>query len=274
MWFLSYRTQEVGGPVASTPLLFGDADTLVGNSLRGIAEATAGVTFIIHGYNNSRTKGLQGERGFAVQLAQQFLALAGSQFVGVLWPGDARVGFISYPTEEADADRAAEAFARTLRETAFASPPNFIAHSLGCRVTLRTLSLLVASDPGRTWANQVVLLAGAVDNDVLAREARYLAGVRNAARIVNVASTEDAVLKWGYPVGDFFAGFFGGYTKTALGLYGPSSRPPLPWNVRTVQLREADGIGHLDYLGGQDPQKSQFIAQLAGNAILQVEPLV
>lgn len=271
MWFLDYRVRDVGGPVATTPRLFEGAQ-FRGHGLSALPRPAEGVTFVFHGFNNDRKEGVSQTEGFVEAAIDQVPSLARTVFVGVLWPGDAIVGFLSYPTEESDADRTAARLAKVLREAPISPPPNMIAHSLGCRVLLRTVEILARQDPDRRWVDQIVLLAGAVDDDVLARKDRYAQGARNAARLVNVASTADQVLRFAFPAGDWFAAVFSkGYTRTAIGRGGPSASPPPPASVRPFQVGSLD-VGHGDYLGGKKPLGIRAAA-FAGRVLERREPL-
>lgn len=271
MWFLDYRVRDVGGPVATTPMLY-EGGQLRGHGLSMLPRPAEGVTFVFHGFNNSRKDGVSQTEGFAKAAIAQVPALTGTEFVGVLWPGDAIVGFLSYPTEEADADRTAARLARELAAARISPAPNLVAHSLGCRVLLRTLDILARTDPDQSWVDQIVLLAGAVDDDVLARKDRYARGVQNATRLVNVASTADNVLRYAFPAGDWFAGLFSsGYTRTALGRRGPSTSPKPPNQVRPFQVGSLD-VGHGDYLGGNNPLRMRASA-FAARVIDRHEPL-
>src|SRR5262245_12134874 len=99
MWFLDFRTRDVGGPVAPTPALYQDG-VRRGSGLAALPAHPGGVTFVAHGYNNSRSEGLAAIEGFTAAALRQVPALASTMVVGVLWPGDAIFGFLSYPTEE------------------------------------------------------------------------------------------------------------------------------------------------------------------------------
>lgn len=271
MWFLDFRTRDVGGPVATTPVLYQDGIRR-GSGLGALPGHAGGLTFVVHGYNNDRAQGMASIAGFASAAAAAVPALAGTLLVGVLWPGDAIFGFLSYPTEERDADATAAAFARELARTRLDAIPTFVAHSLGCRVVLETIERLTRLHPDRAWVDQIVLMAGAVDNDCLGRRERYLRGATGALRVVTVASTADRVLQLAFPAGDWLTGIFsGGYTRTALGRSGPAAEPRPPQATSPFQVG-AFGIGHGDYLGGDTPPRRQA-ARFAGRAIVR-EPLV
>jgi hypothetical protein len=272
MHFLDFRTRGVGGPVLSTPLLYRD-DRLLGAGLRHLPSHPGGLAFVVHGYNNSRSAGITGIRGFATAALQAVPSLAPMELVGVLWPGDAVFGFLSYPTEEADADRTADALANELEQRDFAVPPSFVAHSLGCRVVLRALDALVRRRPNRESIDQLVLFAGAVDNDVLGRRDRYAAAAAAANRVVNVASTTDKVLRYAFPVGDWLAGVFsGGYTRTALGRDGPAANPMPPKQVARFQVGH-HRVDHGDYLGG-DSDLRRRAAAMGASILTRREPVV
>jgi hypothetical protein len=271
MWFLDFRTRDVGGPVASTPLLYED-DAWRGSGLSALPPHPGGLALVVHGYNNDRTAGKASIAGFAQAAVQQRPSLSEQLLVGVLWPGDSVLGFLSYPTEEADADGTAAALAATLAAGPLSAVPSFVAHSLGCRVVLQTLDTLARIRPGRQWVDELILLAAAVDADALARADRYTAAARLPVRLVNVASTADRVLELAFPAGDWLAGIFtGGYTRRALGFRGPSSEPPLPRRIDGFQVGP-HGVGHGDYLGGGNPKRLRAAA-LAGRAILHEAPL-
>lgn len=271
MWFLDFRTRDVGGPVATAPMLYED-DRLRGVGLSALPPAHGGLTFVLHGFNNDREEGRAKVAGFTSAAIQLVPALGSTRVVGVLWPGDAIFGFLSYPTEEADADRTAAGFARELAAARLPVAPSFVAHSLGCRVALQTVDTLVRGAPDRAWVDQMVLFAGAVDDDALARSDRYALAVRSASRLINVASTSDRVLQYAFPAGDWLAGIFtGGYTRKALGRHGPAASPRPPEQVRRFQVG-VHGVGHGDYLGG-DSALRRRASELAGHAIQRDEPL-
>ena len=268
MWWLDFRIADVGGGVQAAPILYED-DRRVGAGLTLLPPSPDGVAFVAHGYNNDRAEGVRQIKGFVDAVPTDVR----TRFVGVLWPGDALVGFLSYPVEEADADETALAFARSLYAARLPGPVHLVAHSLGSRVVLQTATHLAHWAPARRWIDQVVLLAAAVDHDCLARRDRYVAGVRVTERLVNVASTEDNVLRWVFPVGDFLGGLFGGYTTRALGLRGPAGDPAPPPGVRPVQIPEEADVGHFDYLGG-DTYKRRRASVLTGRALTGQGPLV
>ena len=271
MWFLDFRTRSVGGPVASTPMLY-EGHSWRGHGLSALPPGPKAVTFVFHGYNNNREEGMAARQGFANAAVATVPSLAESRLVGILWPGDSFMGFLSYPTEEADADRTAAALSAELDRARLSPAPNCVAHSLGTRVALQTVTTLATWNSAQAWADQIILFAGAVDNDSLARQSRYARGVANANRVVNVASTADNVLRFAFPAGDWFAGLFsGGYTRTALGRSGPASSPRAAGHVLPFQVGHFD-LGHGDYMGGGD-KRQRGASQLAGHAIERVEPL-
>jgi esterase/lipase superfamily enzyme len=273
VYWLDFRTRDVGGPVRRTPALF-RGSRYVGDGLSLLPPSSEGVTFVAHGFNNSRDEGVRLIRGFVNAAKTEVPQLRGTRMVGVLWPGDAIFGFLSYPTEESDADETADAFAETLLAARLPQPVHFVAHSLGSRMLLRTLTLLVNADPNTSWADQIVLMAAAVDNDCLARGDRYAVGVENASRLLNLASTNDRVLRYAFPAGDWFAGVFtGGYTRTALGRRGPAASPRPPSHVHPHQIPDADDVRHGHYLGGGPDARRLAASRFTGKALERIEPL-
>ncbi|MBX3274415.1 MAG: alpha/beta hydrolase [Sandaracinaceae bacterium] len=252
---LDFRALEVGGPAVAPSLWAHDGSRLGVEALRALG-GEQGLTFLIHGFNNSRSVG----RASGLEFASLMRASSGSDRLGcvvvVLWPGDHRLGALTYSFEERDADRTAAELARTITQRIAPGPAaSFVAHSLGCRVALETMRRL----HGEGVASQeVVLMAGAVDADALARSSRYAGGVRAARRVATVASRHDRVLQFAFPAGNAIAGLlYGGYRQAALGWAGPTAarrpRPePLPPTVLPLSVTN-HGVGHGDYLPGRGP---------------------
>jgi hypothetical protein len=216
------------------------------------------LTFLAHGFNVTREVGRTNLDGFA-RAAAALEPQLDQRCVGVLWPGDDFLSPLTYSLEESDADRTARELARTItRRMSGVSRPNFVAHSLGCRVVLETMVLLLREGIA---CGEVVLMAAAVDSDALARSRRYAAAVRAATRVSILSSTADLVLQIAFPAGDFLASLLhGGYTRAALGRVGSHAArnpfEPVPPNVRDRPIGRF-GVGHGDYLPSQNPNSKQ-----------------
>ena len=147
------------------------------------------VTFIIHGFNVDEQAGVGSLSSLSKKLDNK-----GSTIVFVLWPGDSPIGPLSYPfTEGFQADDTAENLARFIEtHIGSATPVNFVAHSLGCRVTLETilnLHKMAEGDRDTYPVNQVCLLAAAADDHSLSIPKKYKSAAERAQRVVPFRST-------------------------------------------------------------------------------------
>jgi len=125
---------------------------------------------------------------------------------------------------------------------------SFISHSLGGRVLLEAVKGLARP------AREVVITAGAVDDDVLARQ--YVAVKAKIARLSVLSSAKDKVLRLAYPLGDFASDVFWGDKDSpwhgALGLHGPNPTEIFP-GVTPRQIPDKPPYGHGDYFPPSDP---------------------
>ncbi len=258
---LSFRGPR--GAVVPGRLSRMDGGTVVSNSqaLLGYDQ----VVFLIHGFNVDQSDGRTSLKRFAEALPQNNTAL-----VVVLWPGDSPVGPLSYSfTEGHQADDTAFELSRFIEsQVGDETPVNFVAHSLGCRLTLETLARLLQladADPDRFPVNQVCLLAAATDDYCLALPRKYKRAAERAARVVVLSSVKDSVLRYVYPVGDLFQSFFF-WKETAglaLGYRGPIARgsermhkrnslyrriEDLADNIVAISIPPNHEVGHAHYL--------------------------
>ncbi len=250
---LDFREADVGGAIVGPVLSDARGALLALGDLRALARPSEHVVVLVHGFNVSRREG----RRALLALEARLEGLVDAIFLAVLWPGDDRLSPLTYSFEERDADRTARRLAAVLaRSLASSTRISLVAHSLGCRVALETMRELRARARG---AHEVVLMAGAVDCDALARDDRYRAAVEAASRVHWLASTHDRVLQFAFPMGDAVAALlFGGYTKTALGRRGPRAQGAreVPRDVSGRQLDE-HRVGHGDYLPSPRPNELQ-----------------
>ncbi len=177
--FVNLRASASGGIAAQNPgvcddrgVQFTDAD---------FANFVAGrdLLFATHGFNVDQQGGIAALSSWETRCALPDNYL----FVGVLWPGDSKyVPVIDYPFEGDEAITCGGKLAAYLNANATrAQSVSFVSHSLGARVILQAVQGL-AANPRR-----IVLMAGAIEDDCLARE--YAAAAAKAGKICVIASS-------------------------------------------------------------------------------------
>lgn len=253
---LDFRERDVGGPVVGPVVSTASGYVLPPGSLAQVCGETGHLVLLIHGFNVDRQRG----RRTLLDLARALDGPVDAVFAAVLWPGDDRFSPFTFSFEERDADATAHGLVKWLDGFVPQSVRvSFVAHSLGCRVAL---SAMTGLERGGRAVSEVVLMAGAVDRDSLARSDRYRRAVDAARRVHWLASTSDRVLQFAYPAGDAIAAaLFGGYTRTALGRRGPVAhgRETIPHKVDGLQVGYV-GVGHGDYLPARPPNPKQVFA--------------
>lgn len=194
----------------------------------------------VHGFNVSLQSGVEG----AVRMEQHIAPADDELFLAVLWPGDFQVPVINYSWEFHDAVKAGQRLAAFLdRRCGEAASVSLGSHSLGGRVVLEALAAA-----SRRIA-QMCVAAPAVDADVLGKG--YAPALAKVDRLTVVSSESDQVLRWAYPLGDFFSDVFGDTDspfRGALGLKGP--RPAAGPPVQAFPIPKADGYDHGNYFPG------------------------
>ncbi|MDD2127003.1 alpha/beta fold hydrolase [Pseudomonas monteilii] len=258
-YILDLRHREVGGAVASGHLYRVESDTDIDwdRHLPEFTSATAGkrLLVLVHGYNNSRSVGRKRLVRFG-----DLLAKAGSSDVmlSVLWPGDGWAKALTYPFEGRDADDSANALFRWLSTNA--APDSriaFVGHSLGCRVVMNTAQQI--SRRGKLTLDRICLMAPAIDNDCLGRIGItcYQDATLAVDRVAVLASEQDVVLRFAYPLGDLAQTILSRERwGKALGRTGPIEREQrIVSRIEPVpKARGARDIDHGDYLD-IDPRK-------------------
>lgn len=197
-----------------------------------------------HGFNVNRTDGIN-----CLSKWEKLLSLSGSGvFLGLLWPGDSEsVHALSYPTEPNHA-MAAGAMVAAFVDANFgnAASISFVSHSLGARVVLEAMSKL------HLPVRRAIIMAGAIGDDCLTMEFADVAAKVGA--VSALASKEDDVLRWAFPLGDFAAGILGRdhpWWESALGRFGPRIRPE--HFQGPCQIPDEWSYGHGDYLKVEPP---------------------
>jgi hypothetical protein len=243
-YFLDLRVDTSGGGVAHevTPRL----DSTV-CPLANLVAKVRGKEVLLgtHGFNVNRKDGIE-----SLSLWERKLQLpASTMFIGILWPGDAKLPiFVDYPVEGDEAIGSGNLLAQFLDDHfAEVTSLSFVSHSLGARIVLQTISAMQ-----RKRVRSLVLMAGAVENNCLSVE--YKAAADKVEWISILASRGDWVLAGAFPLGNLVRDLIDRdhpYWSEALGREGPDGTPRD--NVRpNWQIPDNWNYGHLDFLKQND----------------------
>ena len=263
-YLLTVREGGDGRQVVPARLMQGD-----GLGTLDELKAEQRLTFLVHGFNVSADSG----RDSLLSLARELSHRIDGGLVAVLWPGDHWAGPLSYSFEGRDADDSAFQLSRFIKDhTSTEVTLNFVAHSMGSRVVMETVAHLDAAG----WrANQVCLMAAAIDDDSLSDPAVYNDEMDVVERIAVLYSREDEVLKYAYPIGDLFQAFlfWRDSVGSALGRHGPKrhrrSRTPVPNGVIKNRIPNHRGADHGDYLPSEPMNREKMsAARYAGDVLL------
>lgn len=265
MVLLSFREWRVGGAVGSGSLQRLEGGSLLDWNAHAASLRTASrgrrVVVLLHGYNVCQDEALRVLPAYAARLALG----PGDILLPVLWPGDGFAKFLTYPFEGRDADDTADALSKWLHDVlAPDARVAFVAHSLGCRVAMQAARNLLRERP--QVLDRICLMAPALDNDCLGRSGRtcYAEATRAADRIAVLASEEDEVLRYAYPLGDLAQLVLeGGRWGRALGRTGPVERDrAILERLELVPLADPGrSVDHGDYLDPAAPaDTAPFVA--------------
>jgi len=186
--------------------------------------------------------------------------------LATLWPGDGLAKALTYPFEGRDADDTADALFRWITLHIDASARiSFVAHSLGSRVAMNAAQQLARHRIGPS-VDRICLMAPAIDNDCLGRNGTtcYRDATLAADRLAVLASEEDLVLHYAYPLGDLAQTIlYGERWGKALGRTGPTETDPaVAAKIEAVpKSKRASDIDHGDYLDVEDGKHGETIAQ-------------
>lgn len=205
--------------------------------------AVARVVVLIHGYNNTRASAADSYAGFDGHLGP-LDALAFWPRAHFFWPGDkpwSALSRASYPVEIDAARRAARElrlFLATLLGPAGAPVElAFVAHSLGARLLLELLDdARVNGEAPRVPV--AALMAAAVPVSRVEPAGALRAAASLPHRMAVFHSSEDAVLKWAFRLGQLAAGE--GFASRAVGRFGEPRRGLWAVSMPT-------SLGHGDY---------------------------
>ncbi len=249
-WLLTTRALPGGGPVAPIQAYANppDSNGVLMNQLIGACKGKD-VLIATHGFNVNQEEGI-------AHLAQwePLLSLPGEAvYVGLLWPGDSVwLHALIYPEAAKVAKQAGDELSSWLNKNlAGAASLSFVSHSLGARVVLETIGGLDSSFQVR----RLLLMAGAIDANCLGSE--YAAAAKRVQKISNLASRQDDVLKWAFPLGNPISGLFADghpFWKAAIGREGPTASPPAPAQFdKRCMMPPPWGYGHDAYLPPPTP---------------------
>jgi Alpha/beta hydrolase of unknown function (DUF900) len=243
-WFLDLRANPVGGGVRPDILIYDEgAPKLVPDLKEAIRNQ--GLFFAVHGFNVTAAWGRSTLSAWA---GWQSLP-AGTVYIAVLWPGDSSWAHgLDYPVEGNDAMASGNLLASFISNyLTEAASLSFASHSLGARVVLQTITKLARP------VRRVMLMAAAIDDTALAGE--YSAAVKWVDKISVLASREDTVLEYAFPLGNLASGIISRgspYWHAALGREGPQSGVQgkvIPgW-----QMPDGWAFDHHDYLPSSPP---------------------
>jgi len=238
-------------------------------ALRGVRN----LVLLIHGFNVDQDNAIKSYDGFyrwqrALNHRLETEPIFNDRrVIEVYWPGDAAwkgVKCLFSPLFYPDAIGVARETARQLVRTILRAAPapyvvsiDIVGHSMGCRIAVEMLHLLLDPAAAHIQIRRVVLMAAAVPTFLLmpGRSPRGV-GVGFASKPVNgtysLFSPSDDVLYMAFRVGQTLR--FGegeGFAPYALGSFYWAGHP---FNCFQDEIR---GAGHSDYWGGQGKNKNQ-----------------
>ena len=197
-----------------------------------------------HGFNVNRGDGIE-----HLSYWESLLTLPdASVFLGLLWPGDSESLYaLSYPSEPKNATSAGNMVADFVNQNfGNAASISFVSHSLGARVILQAISGV------NRQVRRAILMAGAIGDNCLTAE--FAMVPTKVDEISVLASKEDDVLRWAFPIGDFAAEILDHthpWWESALGRFGPT---PIPANFQPPdQIPNSWNYGHGNYLQDKPP---------------------
>jgi pimeloyl-ACP methyl ester carboxylesterase len=247
---VTYRYLEAGGPALAEP-------ELAGAMLRPRSQ----VIILIHGYNTSKIKADKCYYKFA-RLFRDAAENWADDLCAFHWPGDwnaPAVSSLSYPFKVRVAQLIGAQFARFLSRpiTPWGTSPRLIviAHSLGCRLTLEALAALARAAESSIKL-EIVLMAAAVPVNLVDKAGSLNCSLTRAARTLVLYSSSDSVLRFGFKIGQKFAGEFG----EPVGLKG---EPISAWTERSKMSK----YGHSEYWKRQEV--ADLIAHWLGAPVLR-----
>jgi len=257
------REKEEGGNILS-PGRF--ADDMV-------AASRMSCIVMVHGFNNTDGEAAYAYDGFRRRQIESFgatLTALDAQLGDTFWAGDADWGwfdfvdFGNYSIAIGHAHQAANELVALLERMPSLVEVDFIAHSLGCRLVLETIHLLVAAGGGPR-IRRVCLMAAAVPMEKLEPGGGFYetlaALAANGTQLFVMHSRQDKVLHFAFPIGQAMGGP-GERSSRALGRDGPN--PLMPGYHGTLDEMPMTGADHGDYWGHSGKAIARESAKWAG----------
>lgn len=245
---LSYRLDETAGGIRDFGVL----------KPGGRLSQYRAIVFLVHGYNNDQKEASGAYEKFVVRLG-----VGATQLIGVYWPGDnwGRAGGLYYVGAVDKVRTIARRFARDIHDAAAGAGSmdvSFVAHSLGCRLTLETLrelrDLLRNQPLPGLKIRRVVFMAGAVPTFYLQSARPLNAMIRDLSIATkSLYSEADRVLHYAFPLGQ---------TAIGQGLF-PVALGRTEWQGSVgvnpaMQQKENPRAGHSDYWGGESSNEASL----------------
>jgi hypothetical protein len=251
-YLLNLRSHPVGGWLDSVPGVKiqldpppnsdGFTQNIVDSASFRTAMTGKHVLIGTHGFNVNFADGVGSLSNWATLLQ---IDLTTQVFVGALWPGDSIWAHgLDYPEEPRVADDSGRKLGPLLDDLlAEAASVSLVSHSLGARVVLQTLNWMTRP------ATQLILMAGAIDNDCLANEFKEAAGTVGTVSVL--ASKGDTILEWLFPIGNLLGGILDDghpWFRSAIGRGGPAKKNR-PFNFQPpYQIPDLWEYNHPNYL--------------------------
>ncbi len=212
----------------------------------GTLERATDIVLFIHGFANSETDASKRYAEFKDHIGEP-----SRQVVGVFWPGSNWSGPAFYMKSIGRADESAVRLAGALRNAAVGRVRLrvcIVAHSMGCRLTLRLVQeLWERGGPPGLIVESAVLMAAAVPVGMLEPGGGLRSPLERRPRleVLSLYSDDDWVLKVAFRMGQSAAG--DGWFTVALGAQRWNAAPGCVGQV------DAPGAGHGDYWFGRWP---------------------
>lgn len=214
----------------------------------------------VHGYNNDEEDASASYNRF--EQLQNKLGGLSANVLGVFWPGENWIGALFYMKAISHSQQVGANLARQLHSQAKARgylKLDFIAHSLGNRLVLETISALndlLKVDPVPIVFGQFALMAAAVPVRYLTANKSLFEAVNSFSSSLNLYSQSDRILQFAFPAGQTAAG--DGFFPVALGRrFWAAASLSVP-GMRQVNNTN---YGHSDYWGGRGNNVNESAAK-------------